>query len=308
MMQKRVKFDDNCVPASKDSLSNFPFLSSVVNSDMKPTILETPILICDDTNSMATADVQTWLQFENLTLTNDDRSLILNPMGLLNDKVVFAAMLLCKRQFPDIKGLEDPILCFAGLCNASSRAFVQIFNDSTKGHWVTASNHHCKDSQINIYCSLQLFPSTDCIYSISKFACLQSVEIELNINNVARQKDLLCGFYAIANCVTLCLGKDPCNFKYREDLMRQHLLTCLENYKITQFPVDSYRTVRKNVVRTSKYPLYCVCRSIFKSTDSMIQCLNCNEWFHSSCVGLSELMFTEYKASLRKVYKCIKCL
>lgn len=217
-------------------------------------------------------------------------------------------MLLCKQQFQDIKGLEDPILCFAGLCNASSRTFVQIFNDPTKGHWITASNRHCKEGQIDIYCSLQVIPSKECIYSISKYACLQSVEIELNINNVARQKDLLCGFYAIANCVSLCFGKDPCNFRYSEDLMRQHLLVCLENNRITQFPVDSYRTVRKNIVRNFKCSLYCVCRSIFKSTDSMIQCLVCKEWFHSSCVGLSEAMFTEYKTSLSKVYKCIKCV
>ncbi|XP_065681701.1 uncharacterized protein LOC124811080 [Hydra vulgaris] len=274
---------------------------SLLNSDVIPLVNVKSDCIVDD---------EAWLRFNTMSLSIADRSLITSPVGLLNDKVIYAAMILCKRQFPEMDGLQDPILCFAGQCNSApftSRGFVQIFNDEIKGHWITVANQHCKEGKINIYCSLQLTPSKECTRSIAKFARLQCATIELNINNVSRQKDLLCGFYAIANCVTLCLGKDPCNFTYKESVMRQHLLTCLEKKHIIQFPVESFRTVRKSVIRVSRNSLYCLCRTIFMSSDSMIQCTLCNEWFHASCVGLTEELFVEYKRDICKVYKCAKC-
>ncbi|XP_065661070.1 uncharacterized protein LOC136084629 isoform X1 [Hydra vulgaris] len=306
MKQKQLKLVDAYVPKKRQPSA------SLVSSDFQSLLYSDVIPIVNvELECIVPVDVDDWLQFNTTSVSIADRNLITSPDGLLNDKVIYAAMILCKQQFLDVDGLEDPILCFAGQCNSvplSKRGYVQIFNDETKGHWITVANQHCKDGKINIYCSLQLIPSKECTHSISKFARIQCAVMELHINNVSRQREMLCGFYAIANCVSLCLGKDPCNFTYRESVMRQHLLACLENKCITQFPVESFRTVRKSVIRISRNTLYCVCRTIFMSSGSMVPCKLCNEWFHSSCIGLSEELFIEYKRDIQKIYKCAKCI
>ena len=46
-----------------------------------------------------------------------------------------------------------------------------------------------------------------------------------------------CGLYAIANAAALCFGKDPTTVYFNQSLMRLHLVQCLEQKRITHFPL-----------------------------------------------------------------------
>ena len=46
-----------------------------------------------------------------------------------------------------------------------------------------------------------------------------------------------CGLYAIANAAALCFGMDPATLHFNQSLMRLHLIQCLEQKRITHFPL-----------------------------------------------------------------------
>jgi len=45
-----------------------------------------------------------------------------------------------------------------------------------------------------------------------------------------------CGVFAAAYCTTVAFGKDPCALVYDQKRLRHHLLKCLEDGKMTNFP------------------------------------------------------------------------
>ena len=62
-------------------------------------------------------------------------------------------------------------------------------------------------------------------------------EIECSIESVQKQSDaIMCGLFAIAFCVDLCLNIDPTNRHYDEKKMRDHLLKCLNRQSFEEFP------------------------------------------------------------------------
>jgi hypothetical protein len=58
-------------------------------------------------------------------------------------------------------------------------------------------------------------------------------------------------------------GIDPCKILIGKSRMREHVLNCLQNGIISSFPKLSFRSVRKQIVRTTSLPLYCSCRSSY---------------------------------------------
>ena len=46
-----------------------------------------------------------------------------------------------------------------------------------------------------------------------------------------------CGLYAIANVAALCFEKNPATLYFNQSLMRFHLVQCLEQKRITDFPL-----------------------------------------------------------------------
>ena len=253
-----------------------------------------------------------WMEIHSIRLHISDWELVNNPTGMLNDKVIQAASSILKMQYPHYKGMEDPILCFAGQTTVNSCSdvrLVQIFNDPIKCHWITISNINCSDGQIDVYCSLLSLPSLDCLRSISAFVRVPVPKLEIRIVNVARQRDSVsCGFYAIANAHALLQGKDPRNMVYSENEMRQHLTKCFENNLMTPTPIQCFRTVRKAHTKVQQFSVYCICRKVSgKSTEDMVQCSFCNEWFHTACVGMGDNSFQLHCTKKRLSYTCQSC-
>ena len=95
-----------------------------------------------------------------------------------------------------------------------------------------------------------------------------------------------CGVYAIAYATALCLRTSPSKLIFDENAMRPHLVKCLQDGKFTMFPVR--KRSRKGAMKaTRKIPIYCVCRMPSVGGAAMIQCSNCQEWFHIHCVSPS---------------------
>ena len=61
------------------------------------------------------------------------------------------------------------------------------------------------------------------------------------------------------------------------------------------------RKIRKRVMSVYSVPLYCTCR--MAKDGEMIECSSCNEWFHVSCVKVSEAALTTPDES----WFCLDC-
>ena len=46
-----------------------------------------------------------------------------------------------------------------------------------------------------------------------------------------------CGGYALANSTDLCFGMNPIDIIFKQDLMRLHLVQCMDNGTCTPFPL-----------------------------------------------------------------------
>ena len=103
-----------------------------------------------------------------------------------------------------------------------------------------------------------------------------------------------CGLFTIAFITHLAFGKDPhlafgkdpscCAFAQSE--MRKHLLTSLEQQRITPFPVTRERHPLPQKLITVK--VYCYCRTT--ENHVMISCDGPRKgWYHlGSCVDIKE--------------------
>ena len=60
------------------------------------------------------------------------------------------------------------------------------------------------------------------------------------------------GLFALANLISICKGIDPCSLKLKQNKMRVHYNSSLDNVKFEIFPHDT-EVVRKNVKETNIY-------------------------------------------------------
>ena len=79
----------------------------------------------------------------------------------------------------------------------------------------------------------------------------------------------------------LCCGADIYSIKYDVVVMRQHLLTCLESGRMTEFPSSGRENSRTCIVSNKMIKVRCYCR--LPDSGVMIQCSSCKEWFHKKC-------------------------
>ena len=109
-----------------------------------------------------------------------------------------------------------------------------------------------------------------------------------------------CGLFAIAFAMAICGGQRPEELMFDAKIMRQHLLQCLENRVITQFPAKKRKCQRKMKGRET-VRVYCRCR--LQEGGSMILCDLCGEWYHDTCVNVP----SEVWATSDSNWQCCNC-
>ena len=86
---------------------------------------------------------------------------------------------------------------------------------------------------------------------------------------------------------SLCKGHDPATILYDQPRMRDQLLSCIVAGKITTFPQRfSHHRARVNKAETELIPVFCKCR--LPDGGIMIQCSQCDEWYHELCIRLPD--------------------
>lgn len=231
----------------------------------------------------------------------------------VNDRIVNAAQELLRRRHKGIGGLCDTVAVAARdvmqAADVETSHTVQIFFDSDNKHWLCGTNKHSSNEHqsISLYCSLQMTPSAKCLATITHVFHMQGASLSIDIKNVAKQAGSIdCGLFAIAYAEMLCSDRDPCNVIFDQQLMRRHLIRCLEIQQITAFPVRSHRSVRRTVIRSQEVSQYCVCRSTYVKGEKMLECNTCHEWFHQRCLNMNDDVFMHF-ADTSATYSCSRC-
>lgn len=201
-----------------------------------------------------------WL--EDLKLTVEDQQILKSPTGWVNDGIMFACMVLARKQYTAIKGLYDTLrIPYRAKEWKYDKPFpftqspaVQIHHDGYS-HWVTSVKFH-----ENIYLLDSLDMGVNGCVDIQLGAMYGSPgkEMEVIIPNIQKQKDTnACGIFAIANMVEFCsnlyCGLKPLVFDDRPMRMRNHLHECLVNRMFKPFPSKVTKEERTTRIHLNSY-------------------------------------------------------
>ncbi|KAM4040430.1 uncharacterized protein ACNLHF_011759 [Anomaloglossus baeobatrachus] len=156
--------------------------------------------------------------------------------GMLDDDIIGMAQELLQHQFEGFDGLQYPaVLLVPGYCVLQNA--VQIHYDEERVHWLTTC---FKDGQILVADSIKTRKLSPSIRQqiINMYGVVVDEPLKhLSFLNVDQQKNCYdCGVFATAFAYEfLADGGDPtARFQHQE--IRAHLLSCLQNGRITAFP------------------------------------------------------------------------
>ena len=153
---------------------------------------------------------------------------------------------------------------------------------------MTVSNIGCSPGTVQVFDSMankDLPPNAKS--QIAAIMCVKDQNIVLQFVSVQKQHgDSDCGVFAIAFATSLCTGHNPAERTYMQDRLRPHLCQCLEERVFTEFPYEARKIeqLRNSVV----IPVYSECRQ--PERENMVQCDQCQEWFHDDCVTVPNVI------------------
>ena len=221
-------------------------IAAAVSTSIKPQEISTSkqhmeqkqavVLSDDDDDTHLDATPQDWLSFKRCFLSSDDRQIILGG-EMLNDKHISFAQALLKNQFSRIGGLASTLqLSHRKISHTGVANIIQIVH--TRGdHWIVATTVGSKDSgTVLIYDTLyeKLDGETE---RLLQHIFGKSSQLQMSIT--PRQEGYKdCGIFAIVIATSLaCFGSLPPS-PFIQSCMREHLLTCFENFNLSPFPVE----------------------------------------------------------------------
>lgn len=260
----------------------------------------------DENDIHVLPDIEETVWKPDLFLTLPDKAILENANEWLNDRLIYGGLLLLKKQCSHLSGFSDPLMLGAKRCSFENKTFIQILYNQAD-HWITATNIDCRGGVVRVYDSLHMVPTHTLKEIIAAMCRTSESSLEIQSMNVARQVGGVdCGLFALAYATSLSLGQDPVNVMYDQSKLRHHFLQCLLDGKMTTFPVTVNRTVKKAIAFKTCIKLYCICRQTYVKGQRMIQCHECNAWYHAACLALSDSAFEE--AAAQTEYMCPKCM
>ena len=222
----------------------------------------------------------------------------------LGDEHVNAGNQLLRNQYPEIQGLCTPVLgqklCFPEfniLQGYAGNTYLQVLHTGAD-HWITIEI--LSEEEVRLYDSIFLKPTYHTLKQIASIVKSKYDKIQISLAKVQFQKSADdCGVYALAFLADLCHGVDPNTRDYANgQQLRKHLIHCFRQGTMLPFPSTAHSKPERPLIISLQ--IYCSCRMPFalehfakkqvpKEEDTgMIQCDFCNNWYHHSCVKLSD--------------------
>lgn len=217
----------------------------------------------------------------------------------MTDRHIFAANELLKRQFPQCKGLDNPILGENFSFPILKGEGVQILHIDDS-HWICVSTVGCNLDEVNAYDSRYSTVSPATLKLICSLLQCYKPQLTINVMQLQQQSNGSdCGVYAIACATSLCNGGEPAEQFWDEKQMCLHFIECFQSTSMSAFPVSSAAedeshaqciTFRDKIINTIKVPVNCICHLPWHKED-MIQCQTCMEWYHPNWISLPDHIF-----------------
>ena len=166
---------------------------------------------------------------------------------------------------------------------------VQILYEKERDHWVTTSYHSDNVMLYDSACSesRELSPSLEkqiCeIYQPAKkngMITVTVVPVQQQVGSTS------CGLYSIAAALNAALGENLRKVTYEPSQMRDHLEKCFDQQKLTPFPSGRGKVKRCRLQHIAIHT-YCICGLPDTFDSNMIECEQCQEWFHYRCVEVT---------------------
>ena len=277
-------------------------LGSPMSSKVSTTINADSVRI----KSPKSPKARTWISLGGNDLLMEDKWLIESGKWI-NDRIISAWQFLLQQKYPSVGGLHSTVVVSKRKFKRDSRKHevVQVLN-SGNNHWVAISTLGCSIGVVHWLDSMHCGPSSQLKVIVSDLLQCPKDRIQIKMLNVQLQSGGSdCGLFALANITAALDGVDPSSLHFIQNLMRTHLVTCLEQKDPRPFPLDpSKRQARSpKILDTQTLRIYCVCR-LPDNGNLMVMCIKCHKWFHKSCTDVRD----KSASDLKKIdWNCISC-
>ena len=183
-----------------------------------------------------------WIR--DLKLMPEDRQL-LQENRQLNDRILVAAGLVMRNQFPEMP-TPQPTLYAQALHKLRPAEEGSLFYHNFNNHWTVSQ---LSQGKVYHYDSLQaeciapeLRKQLIALYGhTSDGTTLQIIQPQVQVQRGSKD----CGYFAVAFAVSLLLGDDPTTLTYHQKDMREHFIVCLEARLFTPFPATEKKAKRR---------------------------------------------------------------
>lgn len=169
-----------------------------------------------------------WAQFGSVEMISHHKTILKSKHQWLDDAIITASQSILKQQFPQVNGLQPPILGESLSMEPQPHGFVQIV--CIRGnHWICLSTMRCQPSTVYVYDSLHGKLDAHTKKVVADLMQSKENQIEVRYADVQRQSGASdCGLFALAFATTLYFGDNPETISYTQSAMREHLLPCIE--------------------------------------------------------------------------------
>nr|XP_047133813.1 uncharacterized protein LOC124811932 [Hydra vulgaris] len=210
---------------------------------------------------------------------------------MLSDNVIHTV----QKMIRNVCGLQDPVLGQNYSFKVVNESFIQVLHDGAI-HWVTISTFGCAKDEVCVLDSMfhgnikkHVIRQICSIMNCSKdILTVRVLPVQQQTNGVD------CGLFALAFAQHIAYtSSNPSFVAFDSHMMRKHLLQSITENNLNDFP-----KTKKSVkfCKEKVFSLHCTCRQLWmplnkfekNSFRDIVQCNNCEDWFHGICQGLLE--------------------
>ena len=169
----------------------------------------------------------------------DEEGIIMGKQ--LTDFAINYAQELLKAQYPKLNGFKSTLSLEKKVTITENviKNNIQIVHCLERHHWITVTTIHCNPGEARVFDSVFSFcdkQTTKLIYNLFQHTS-NSDRLVITMGRCQKQSGGNdCGLFSIASATALAFGLNPSKMKFRQDMMRAHLVDCFKNQFMTPFP------------------------------------------------------------------------